>query len=160
MAKIFKATTAGSLPKPNWLAETEKLWPAWMDSGDSLVEKKRESAAMWINEQEESGMEIISEGEQFRIHFVHGFLETIEGINWEKKTQMGIRNDRYVVEVPTVTDPLKKTGSVHIEEANFLRSNTEKLTKFTLPGPMTISDTIANEYYADKKEMAISFLSA
>ena len=157
MAKIFKATTAGSLPKPNWLAETEKLWPAWMDSGDSLVEKKRESAVMWINEQEESGMEIISEGEQFRIHFVHGFLETIEGINWEKKTQMGIRNDRYVVEVPTVTDALKKSGSVHIEEANFLRSNTEKLTKFTLPGPMTISDTIANEYYADKKEMAMEF---
>ena len=139
MAKIFKATTAGSLPKPSWLAETEKLWPAWKDSGDSLIEKKKESTAMWINEQEESGIEIISEGEQFRIHFVHGFLETIEGINWNKKTEMGIRNDRYVVEVPTVTDPLKKAGSVHIEEAKFLRSNTEKLTKFTLPGPMTIA---------------------
>ena len=157
MAKIFKATTAGSLPKPNWLAETEKLWPAWTDLGDSLVEKKKKSAAMWINEQEESGMEIISEGEQFRIHFVHGFLETIEGINWEKKTQMGIRNDRYIVEVPTVTDPLKKLDSVHIEEAKFLRSKTEKLTKFTLPGPMTISDTIANEFYSDKEEMAMEF---
>ena len=112
---------------------------------------------MSINEQEESGIEIVSEGEQFRIHFVHGFLETIEGINWEKKTQMGIRNDRYVVEVPTVTDPLIKSGSVHIEEAEFLRANTEKLTKFTLPGPMTISDTIANEYYSDKEEMAMEF---
>ena len=112
---------------------------------------------MWINEQEESGIEIVSEGEQFRIHFVHGFLETIEGINWEKKTQMGIRNDRYVVEVPTVTDPLIKSGSVHIEEAEFLRANTKKLTKFTLPGPMTISDTIANEYYSDKEEMAMEF---
>ena len=157
MAKIFKATTAGSLPKPSWLAETEKLWPAWKDSGDSLIEKKKESTAMWINEQEESGIEIISEGEQFRMHFVHGFLETIEGINWEKKTEMGIRNDRYVVEVPTVTDPLRKAGSVHIEEAKFLRSNTEKLTKFTLPGPMTIADTIANDYYANKEEMAMEF---
>ena len=114
MAKIFKATTAGSLPKPSGLAEKKKLGPAWKDSGDSLNEKKKESTLMWIKEQEESGIEIISEGEQFRIHFVHGFLETIEGINWEKKTQMGIRNDRYVVEVPTVTDPLKKIGTVNI----------------------------------------------
>ena len=109
MAKIFKAATAGSLPKPNWLAETEKLWPAWKDSGDALTEKKKESAAMWIDAQEQSGIDIISEGEQFRIHFVHGFLETIEGINWNKKTSMGIRNDRYVVEVPTVTEALKKS---------------------------------------------------
>ncbi len=157
MAKIFKATTAGSLPKPNWLAETEKLWPAWKDSGETLTEKKKKSAAMWIDVQEQSGLEIISEGEQFRIHFVHGFLETIEGINWDKKTQMGIRNDRYVVEVPTVTEPLIKSGSIHVEEAKFLRSKSKKLTKFTLPGPMTISDTIANEFYTDKKTMAMEF---
>ena len=165
MAKIFKATTAGSLPKPSWLAETEKLWPAWKDSGDSLIEKKKESTAMWIKEQEKSGIEIISEGEQFRIHFVHGFLETIEGINWDKKTQMGIRNDRYVVEVPTVTDPLRKAGSVHIEEAKFLRSNTEKLTKFTLPGPMTISipashNDLASSFKSFANSMAISSLLA
>ena len=97
MAKIFKATTAGSLPKPSWLAETEKLWPAWKDSGDSLIEKKGINCHV-DQGAGESGIEIISEGEQFRIHFVHGFLETIEGINWDKKTQMGIRNDRYVVE--------------------------------------------------------------
>ena len=157
MAKIFKAATAGSLPKPNWLAETEKLWPAWKDSGDVLNEKKKESAAMWIDAQEQSGIDIISEGEQFRIHFVHGFLETIEGINWNKKTSMGIRNDRYIVEVPTVTEALKKSESIHAEDAKFLRSKTEKLTKFTLPGPMTISDTIANEFYADKAEMAMEF---
>ena len=119
MAKIFKATTAGSLPKPSWLAETEKLWPAWKDSGDSLNEKKKESTLMWINEQEESGIEIVSEGEQFRIHFVHGFLETIEGINWEKKTQMGIRNDRYVVEVPTVTDPLINQAVFTLRKQSF-----------------------------------------
>ena len=157
MAKIFKAATAGSLPKPSWLAETEKLWPAWKDSGDALTEKKKESAAMWIDAQEQSGIDIISEGEQFRIHFVHGFLETIEGINWDKKTSMGIRNDRYVVEVPTVTEALKKSESIHAKDAKFLRSKTEKLTKFTLPGPMTISDTIANEFYADKAEMAMEF---
>ena len=157
MAKIFKATTAGSLPKPNWLAETEKLWPAWKDSGDTLVQKQKESAQMWIDEQESSGIEIITEGEQFRIHFVHGFLETIEGINWEKKTKMGIRNDRYVVEVPTVTEPLKKPNNIHIEEASFLRAKTEKRTKFTLPGPMTISDTIANEHYASKEAMSMEF---
>ena len=157
MEKKFKATTAGSLPKYDWLAETETLWPEWKASGDELWEKQKKSAKLWIEEQENAGLEIVSEGEQFRIHFVHGFLEKIIGIDWDKKTQMGIRNDRYTVEVPTVTHEVQRQGSVHLKEASFLRENTESTTKFTLPGPLTISDTIANDYYNSSQDMAMHF---
>ncbi len=157
MKKKFKATTAGSLPKYDWLAETQTLWPQWKVSGDELWDKQKKSAKLWIEEQENAGLEIVSEGEQFRIHFVHGFLEKISGIDWDKKTQMGIRNDRYTVEVPTVTDAVQRQGSVHLKEASFLRENSESITKFTLPGPLTISDTIANDYYTSSQDMAMHF---
>ncbi|MDQ2634259.1 MAG: methionine synthase, partial [Pseudomonadota bacterium] len=100
---LFPATIAGSLPKPAWLAETEKLWPKWIPSGAALDQAKRDAALIWIKEQEDAGIATVSDGEQFRTHFVHGFLETVDGIDWDLKTKMGIRNNRYVVDVPTVT---------------------------------------------------------
>jgi hypothetical protein len=98
---LFEPTIAGSLPKPGWLAETEKLWPKWKLEGEALDEAKRDAALLWIKEQEDAGIETVCDGEQFRTHFVHGFLETVEGIDWDLKTPMGIRNNRYVVDVPT-----------------------------------------------------------
>ena len=92
-----------------WLAETEKLWPKWKLEGAALDQAKRDAALIWIKEQEDAGIEIVSDGEQFRTHFVHGFLETVEGIDWNLKTKMGIRNNRYVVDVPTVTGRPKRS---------------------------------------------------
>ena len=159
MTKKLLATTAGSLPKPQWLAEPEKLWPKWNLDEDVLWEGQKKAAKTWIKKQEQAGLDIISDGEQFRIHFVHGFLQNILGINWDKKTPMGIRNNRYTVEVPTVVEPIQRTGSIHAREAEFLRNNTEKKVKFTLPGPMTICDTIANDCYQTRSQMAFEFAS-
>ena len=159
MTKKLLATTAGSLPKPQWLAEPEKLWPKWNLHEDALWEGQKKAAKTWIKKQEEAGLDIISDGEQFRIHFVHGFLQNILGINWDKKTPMGIRNNRYTVEVPTVVDSVQRLGSIHAREARFLRNNTKKKIKFTLPGPMTICDTIANDCYESRSQMAYEFAS-
>ena len=159
MTKKLSATTAGSLPKPQWLAEPEKLWPKWNLHEDVLWEGQKKAAKTWIKKQEQAGLDIISDGEQFRIHFVHGFLQNILGINWNKKTPMGIRNNRYTVEVPTVVDPIQRSGSIHAREAEFLRNNTKKKIKFTLPGPMTICDTIANDCYQTRSQMAFEFAS-
>ena len=159
MTKKLLATTAGSLPKPQWLAEPEKLWPKWNLDEDVLWKGQKKAAKTWIEKQEEAGLDIISDGEQFRIHFVHGFLQNILGINWDKKTPMGIRNNRYTVEVPTVVEPIQRSGSIHAREAEFLRNNTEKKVKFTLPGPMTICDTIANDCYQTRSQMAFEFAS-
>jgi len=154
---MFETTVAGSLPKPAWLAEPEKLWAAWRHEGAALERAKQDAALVWLKEQERAGIDIVSDGEQFRTHFVHGFLERIEGIDWAQKTKMGIRDNRYVVDVPTVTGLVRRRGPVHRDEAAFTRGYTERRLKFTLPGPMTICDTIADAHYGRRADMAMAF---
>lgn len=154
---MLKTTIAGSLPKPSWLAEPEELWAPWRLEGEELEQGKRDAALVWIKEEEDAGIDIVTEGEQFRMHFVHGFLEHVAGIDWEKKTQMGIRDGRYVVDVPTVTGALSRKRSVHRLEARFARAHTKRGLKFTLPGPMTICDTIADVHYGKRADMAMAF---
>ncbi|HSO44505.1 MAG TPA: methionine synthase [Rhodoferax sp.] len=154
---MFDAVIAGSLPKPAWLAETQKLWPQWKAKGDELVQAKRDATLLWIKLQEDAGLDIIGDGEQARQHFVHGFLEQVEGIDFEHKVTMGIRDGRYDAQVPQVIAPLKLKGRVHALEAQLLRAHTKKKIKFTLPGPMTIVDTVADRFYGNKVDMAMAF---
>ena len=154
---MLQTTIAGSLPKPSWLAEPEKLWAPWRFEGAELQRAKEDAALLWLKEQEDAGIDIVSDGEQFRVHFVHGFLEHIDGIDWTKKTKMGIRDNRYVVDVPTVTRSVRRTGSVHRRDFRFTRAHTDRKLKFTLPGPMTICDTIADAHYGRRADMAMAF---
>jgi 5-methyltetrahydropteroyltriglutamate--homocysteine methyltransferase len=154
---MFETTIAGSLPKPAWLAETGKLWPAWRAQGNALAQAKRDATLLWLKEQEDAGLDIVSDGEQSRQHFVHGFLEFIEGIDFEHKVKMGIRNNRYDAMVPVVTGELRLKGRVHATEARLARAHTKKKLKITMPGPMTIVDTIADRHYGDKVKLAMAF---
>src|SRR4029079_3057238 len=154
---IFPTTVAGSLAKPSWLAEPDKLWPAWRLSGAELAAGKLDATLLAVKEQEDAGIDIVSDGEQSRQHFVHGFLEFVDGIDFAHKIEMGIRNNRYKAMVPTVTGELKLRGRVHQAEARHARAHTERKLKFTLPGPMTIADTIADRFYGDKVKMAMAF---
>ena len=154
---MFETTLAGSLPKPAWLSETQKLWPQWKLAGDELDAAKRDATLLWIKAQEDAGLDIVGDGEQSRQHFVHGFLEQVEGIDFEHKVTMGIRNNRYDAQVPQVVSALRLKGRVHAMEAQFARAHTKKKLKFTLPGPMTIVDTVADRFYGDKIAMAMAF---
>ena len=154
---MFESTLAGSLPKPAWLAETQKLWPRWRAEGAELQQAKLDATLLWIKAQEDAGLDVIGDGEQSRQHFVHGFLEQVEGIDFEHKVEMGIRDDRYKAMVPQVVAPLRLKGRVHATEAQFLRAHTTHRTKFTLPGPMTIVDTVADRFYGDRVKMAFAF---
>jgi 5-methyltetrahydropteroyltriglutamate--homocysteine methyltransferase len=156
---MFPTTIAGSLPKPSWLAEPNRLWAPWRLSGADLADGKRDATLLAIKQQEDAGIDIVGDGEQSRQHFVHGFLEAIEGIDFDRKVEMGIRKDRYKAMVPTVVGELRLRGRVHADEARFARAHTTRRLKFTLPGPMTIVDTIADEHYGDRVTMAMAFAS-
>jgi 5-methyltetrahydropteroyltriglutamate--homocysteine methyltransferase len=157
---LFKTCIAGSLPKPAWLAETNKLWPQWHGAGEQLAQAKLDATLLWIKTQESAGIDVIGDGEQSRQHFVHGFLEQIDGIDFTNKVTMGIRNNRYDAQVPQVIGPLKLKRRVHQAEAQFLRANTQRKIKFTLPGPMTIVDTIADRFYGHGKDGKIKMAMA
>ncbi|UPJ56266.1 methionine synthase [Bradyrhizobium sp. 192] len=154
---LFPTTIAGSLPKPEWLAEPNMLWAPWKAQGDELLRAKRDATLIWLKIQEDAGIDILTEGEQARQHFVHGFLEKIEGIDFAHKVEMGIRKDRYKAMVPQVVAPLRLKERVHAFEARVARTHTKRKLKFTLPGPMTIIDTIADRYYGDRVKMAFAF---
>ncbi len=154
---LFPTTIAGSLPKPEWLAEPNMLWAPWKSQGDALARAKRDATMLAVKIQEDAGIDIVSEGEQARQHFVHGFLEKIDGIDFAHKVEMGIRKDRYKAMVPQVVAPLQLKGRVHADEARVARAHTKRKLKFTLPGPMTIIDTIADRYYGDRVKMAFAF---
>ncbi len=154
---LFPTTIAGSLPKPEWLAEPNTLWAPWKSKGEELARAKRDATMLAVKLQEDAGIDIVTEGEQARQHFVHGFMEKIEGIDFAHKVEMGIRKDRYKAMVPQVVAPLRLKGRVHADEARVARTHTARKLKFTLPGPMTIIDTVADGYYGDRVKMAFAF---
>jgi 5-methyltetrahydropteroyltriglutamate--homocysteine methyltransferase len=158
---MFETAIAGSLPKPAWLAEPEMLWPRWQASGAALETAKADATLLWLKLQEDAGLDIVGDGEQARQHFVHGFLAKVDGIDFEHKVKMGIRNNRYDAMVPQVVGPLRLTGRVHAPEAQLARAHTARRLKFTLPGPMTIVDTVADRHYGGGRDgrikMALAF---
>ena len=157
---MFPTAIAGSLPKPDWLAEPQKLWPQWRASGQALEQTKADATLLWIKTQEDAGLDVIGDGEQARQHFVHGFVEQVEGIDFENKVRMGIRDNRYDAMVPQVVGPLRLKGRVHAMEAQLARAHTQRTLKFTLPGPMTIVDTVADQYYGGGREGRIQMAFA
>jgi 5-methyltetrahydropteroyltriglutamate--homocysteine methyltransferase len=154
---MFETTIAGSLPKPSWLAEPNTLWPAWRLAGDELAAAKADATLLALKEQEDAGIDTVTDGEMSRQHFVHGFLEFVDGIDFDHKVEMGIRADRYKAMVPQVTGELRLRGRAHATEARLARTHTKRKLKITMPGPMTIVDTIADRYYGDRVALAMAF---
>jgi 5-methyltetrahydropteroyltriglutamate--homocysteine methyltransferase len=153
----YRTTIAGSLPKPAWLAETETLWPRWRLDGAHLREAKHDATRIAVAEQEHAGVECVTDGEQARVHFVHGFLEGLEGIDPEQRVRRGIRNDRYDVDCPSIVGDVQRRHPVHLDEARFARKYARGTLKFTLPGPMTIVDTLYDGHYRDRRTAAFAF---
>ncbi|MEA3093113.1 MAG: 5-methyltetrahydropteroyltriglutamate--homocysteine methyltransferase, partial [Caballeronia sp.] len=142
---------------PAWLAEPNKLWPQWRSAGAELAAAKADATLLALKEQEDSGIEVVTDGEMSRQHFVHGFLEQVDGIDFAHKVEMGIRADRYRAMVPQVVGEVRLKGRVHAAEAKLARAHTKKKLKITMPGPMTIIDTIADQHYGDRVKMAFAF---
>lgn len=155
MTSPLRTTIAGSLPKPAWLATPNVLWAPWRLPPDTLDQGKRDAVVLALREQERAGIDIVTDGEQTRQHFVHGFVEGLGGIDLGRRTFVGIRGGRYKAEVPTVTGRIRRRGPVHEEEVRWARASTDRPLRFTLPGPMTVADTLADAHYGDRARLAM-----
>ncbi|MGB0205000.1 MAG: methionine synthase [Neptuniibacter sp.] len=159
MKNLLPTSTAGSLPKPSWLAEPEKLWSPWKFEGEELVFGKQDALRVTLQEQENAGIDIVSDGEQTRQHFVTTFIEHLSGVDFEKRKTVRIRN-RYDASVPTVVGPVSRQKPVFVEDAKFLRKQTDQPIKWALPGPMTMVDTLYDDHYKSRKDLAWEFAKA
>ena len=153
---MLRTTIAGSLPKPAWLATPRMLWAPWRLDGEALEQAKRDAVVIALREQEEAGIDIVTDGEQPRRHFVWGFVEQIEGVDFTRMVNIGIRADRYRADVPTVTGPVRRRGPIHSAEIRFARAQTRRPLKFTMPGPMTIVDTIHDAHYRGRARLGMA----
>ncbi|WP_413282752.1 methionine synthase [Vibrio sp. MA40-2] len=156
MKKIFPTSTAGSLPKPTWLAQPEVLWSPWKLQGQELIDGKHDALRVALQEQLLAGTDIVSDGEQTRQHFVTTFIEHLNGVDFENRKTVTIRN-RYEASVPSVVGPVSRQKAVFVEDAKFLRSQTDKQIKWALPGPMTMVDTLYDAHYKCRKQLAFEF---
>lgn len=156
----FRTTIAGSLPKPAWLAEPERIFPSWRLDGPELREAQRDAVRIAIAEQHRAGIDVVTDGEQARRHFVHGFAEQLAGVDAAKRQTRGIRADRYEAVCPTVTDDVRRASPVHLDEMRFARSLTDGPLKITIPGPMTLVDTVVDERYGNRADLAFAFARA
>ena len=152
----LRTTIAGSLPKPSWLAEPETLWASWKLAGDALAEGKRDAVRLVVRDQERAGIDIVTDGEQTRRHFVTTFIEGLDGVDFEHRKTVRIRN-RYDASVPVVVGPVVRRHPIFVDDAAFLRSETERAVKYTLPGPMTMVDTLSDAYYGSREKLAFAF---
>ncbi|MDV3251420.1 methionine synthase [Devosia sp. BK] len=156
MNKLLPTSTAGSLPKPSWLAQPEKLWSPWKLDGEELVEGKQDALRLSLTDQQQAGIDIVSDGEQTRQHFVTTFIEHLDGVDFEKRETVRIR-DRYDASVPTVVGAVSRQKPVFVEDAKFLRRQTTQPIKWALPGPMTMIDTLYDAHYKSREKLAWEF---
>ncbi len=156
MKTLLPITIAGSLPKPSWLAQPETLWSPWKLQNDELVQGKQDALRLSLLNQQQAGINIISDGEQSRQHFVTTFIEHLDGVDFENRKTVKIR-DRYDASVPMVVGPVTRQKPVFVEDAKFLRSQTKQPIKWALPGPMTMVDTLYDDHYKSREKLAWEF---
>ena len=146
----------GSLPKPSWLAQPETLWSPWRLDGEALAEGKQDALRAVVQEQHRRGVDVVSDGEQTRQHFVTTFIEHLTGVDFSQRETVRIR-DRYDASVPSVVGAVSRERPVFVDDARFLRSQTDRPVKWALPGPMTMVDTLYDRHYRSREKLAWEF---
>lgn len=156
MSTLLPTSIVGSLPKPSWLSEPETLWSPWRLEDAELDEGRRDALHLAAAEQAVAGLDVISDGEQTRQHFVTTFIEHLSGVDFARRETVRIR-DRYDASVPSVVGPVRRERPVFVDDAASLRTRTDKPLKWALPGPMTMIDTLYDAHYGSREELAREF---
>jgi 5-methyltetrahydropteroyltriglutamate--homocysteine methyltransferase len=148
------ATISGSLPMPRWLASPDQLWAEWIHDAATRTEAQHDAVRVAVDVQERAGIDILTDGEQTRRHFVTTFIEGLDGVDAAGRETVTIRR-RYEASVPRVMGEVARSRPIFVDDARYLRTLTDRPLKYTLPGPMTVVDTLADHHYGDRPALAM-----
>jgi 5-methyltetrahydropteroyltriglutamate--homocysteine methyltransferase len=159
---ILQCGITGSLPKPKWLSDpSAQLRADWALSDEVLSEARDDAVRLAIQDQLDAGLDIITDGEQRRRHYIWGFLEALEGldmVNMGKKQTRGARYTDAPQDVARVVGDVRRSGPIFVDALKASKALTSNPVKVTLPGPMTVVDTVLDEHYGDElPELAMRF---
>ena len=157
---MLESQIVGSLPKPSWLAEPNTLRAPWRLSGDELRQAQDDAVRLAIVEQEDAGLDVVTDGEMRRRHYIWGFLEGLTGIDMAQTARKRTRGGRYtdVMDAPRVIGDLARPVPIFAGACRLARRMTTRRLKVTLPGPMTMADEVADERYGgDMRTLAMRF---
>src|SRR5712692_1909791 len=160
---MLQTMIVGSLPRPTWLAPPNQMYVTPKLEGDALKEGQDDAVLLALADQQEASLDIVTDGEQRRRHYIWGFCEGIEGIDFSRLVKITTRGCRYgnqLVDAARVTGPVRRQGSIMLEALHFLKRHTTKPVKVTLPGPMTTTDTLADEHYGSRRALAADLAKA
>jgi 5-methyltetrahydropteroyltriglutamate--homocysteine methyltransferase len=157
---MLSTTIAGSLPKPSWLAEPGTLFAPWRIQGEALREAQDDAVRLVLADQERAGLDIVTDGEQRRRHYIWGFLAGLTGIDTEHLGTKLARGGRYTQQtsVARIVGEVTRPVPVLRDAVAFARKQTDRRLKVTLPGPMTTVDSLLDQHYGtDEKTLAMHF---
>ena len=153
-------TLVGSLPRPAWLATPESVRPEWLLADALLAEGQDDAVLAALKQEEDLGLDVVTDGEQRRRHYIEGFCEALDGFDYQRRVDKRTRGDRYTAPVPTVAAPVVRARPILLDALRFARAHTTRPLKVTIPGPMTIADTSHNAYYGDERAFALAIADA
>ena len=169
MPKLLPTTTVGSYPQPAWLVDPDALRTQgvprihapeiWRVPGEFLEAAQDDATVVAIRDMERAGIDIVTDGEIRRESYSNRFALSLEGIDSEHPAAVANRSGGTVL-VPRITGPIRRRAPVEVRDMQFLRANTDRVAKITLPGPFTMTQQAKNDYYADEEEAAMAYAAA
>jgi 5-methyltetrahydropteroyltriglutamate--homocysteine methyltransferase len=166
--KLLPTTVVGSYPQPGWLIDRAKLGSKvarvrepelWRIAAPFLEEAQDDATLVAIGDMERAGIDIITDGEMRRESYSNRFATALEGVDIDNPGKTVNRSGGFSV-VPRIAGPIKRRGAVEVSDLLFLKKNTSKPAKITLPGPFTMAQQAQDDYYKDEEALALAFAAA
>ncbi|HEY7085983.1 MAG TPA: 5-methyltetrahydropteroyltriglutamate--homocysteine methyltransferase [Hyphomicrobiaceae bacterium] len=165
--KLLPTTVVGSYPQPDWLVDRTMLsktvprvrMDIWRVARQWLEQAQDDATLLAIRDMERAGIDIITDGEMRRESYSNRFATALEGIDTATPGQVRARSGHHTP-VPRIVGKIRRNGPVEVRDMEFLRANTDRVAKITLPGPFTMSQQAVNEFYRDEDEMVMDYAVA
>ena len=165
--KLLPTTVVGSYPQPDWLVDRAMLsktvprvrMDIWRVAPQWLEQAQDDATLLAIRDMERAGIDIITDGEMRRESYSNRFATALEGIDTARPGQVKARSG-HQTPVPRIVGKIRRKGPVEVRDMEFLRANTDRVAKITLPGPFTMSQQAVNEFYRDEEEMVMDYAVA